>query len=380
MYTGVRLNILAGPTLPLPLPAIIADRLESAEVARREGVSAAQLRFQLGRQAILDQIEFAQFKSGLLQTGFRISLVVLINSRPATIFDGVITHWEHAPSNDPGQSTLTITAEDLSILMDREERTLEHPAQDESVIALKILGQYAPFGVSPIVIPPAIVDPPLPLDRVPVQARTTDLRYLRQMAGRFGHVFYLIPGPFPGASQAYWGPPVRSGPPQRALSVDMGSFTNVTEIRFNNNATRPTYVSGLIQDRHTNAPMPVITPGALRPPLSALPSLYANFLLAQKKAPAVDGGLNFMQAQARAQGVTDRSTDRAVTATGELDVSRYGAPLEPHALVGLRGVGYLHDGMWYVAGVTHRLERGRYTQGFELAREGLGSLAPTAGI
>ena len=43
---------------------------------------------------------------------------------------------------------------------------------------------------------------------------------------------------------------------------------------------------------------------------------------------------------ARAQGTTDASVD-AVSAEGTLDALRYGSLLQPRALVGVRGAGYL---------------------------------------
>jgi hypothetical protein len=61
---------------------------------------------------------------------------------------------------------------------------------------------------------------------------------------------------------------------------------------------------------------------------------------------------------------------------GELDAARYGGVLEPRGLVGVRGAGYLHDGLYYVKQVTHTLRRGAYRQKFTLTREGYGSTVP----
>src|SRR3712207_8178879 len=56
----------------------------------------------------------------------------------------------------------------------------------------------------------------------------TDLRHLVRLAERHGYVAYVVPGPAPATSRFYWGPPVRAGLPQRAISVDLGPETNVT--------------------------------------------------------------------------------------------------------------------------------------------------------
>jgi phage protein D len=258
-------------------------------------------------------------------------------------------------------------------MMDREEKSAEHPAQDETVIALKIIASYAQFGLIPQVIPPPVIDLPLPIDRIPVQ-QATDLQYLREMAGRYGYVFFVTPGPAPFTNTAYWGPPVRIGLPQRALSVNLGGETNVERIDFRSNALGPTVVTGQVQDRLTNQTLPVQTFASLRPPLSTQPALLVNQANV-RRTQLRQSGLSATEAFARAQGMTDAASD-AVEANGELDALRYGDLLQPRGLVGLRGAGYSHDGFWYVKRVTHDLRREAYKQQFTLTREGLGSTTP----
>ena len=52
------------------------------------------------------------------------------------------------------------------------------------------------------------------------------------MAQRYSYAFYIAPGPIPLTNTAYWGPPKRLDLPQRALSVNLGSDTNVDSISF----------------------------------------------------------------------------------------------------------------------------------------------------
>ena len=87
-------------------------------------------------------------------------------------------------------------------------------------------------------------------------------------------------------------------------------------------------------------------------------------------------GKDWAQAQAWAQGETDRSVDNVVQITGELDALRYGDLLRPRGLVGLRGVGFSYDGLYYVKNVSHHLRPGQYRQSFTLTREGTGSTVP----
>ena len=51
----------------------------------------------------------------------RVILVATINGVPDVLADGVITRQEMNPGSGQGQSTLTITGEDLTTVMDRQE-------------------------------------------------------------------------------------------------------------------------------------------------------------------------------------------------------------------------------------------------------------------
>jgi hypothetical protein len=70
-------------------------------------------------------------------------------------------------------------------------------------------------------------------------------------------------------------------------------------------------------------------------------------------------------------------TSEVVTATGSLNVLRYGRVLKARKLVGVRGGGTAFDGLYYVRKVTHKLKRGEFTQDFTLSRNGLVSTVPT---
>jgi len=186
--------------------------------------------------------------------------------------DGIITHQQFSPGERPGQGRLTVTGEDVSVMMDLDERSVEHPAQPEALIALKIIATYAQYGLIPMVIPPPSIDIPLPTERIPVQ-QATDLAYLQEMAARFAYVFYVTPGPAPLTNTAYWGPPPRIGIPQRALSVNMGPNTNVVgDVNFQYNGLEPSFVEGSVQDRQTGQETPVQSRISTRIPLASKPA------------------------------------------------------------------------------------------------------------
>ena len=85
--------------------------------------------------------------------------------------------------------------------------------------------------------------------------------------------------------------------------------------------------------------------------------------------------MNPLQAVMYGLAEASRTAD-AVTATGSLNVLRYGRILKARGLVGLRGAGTSFDGLYFVSSVTHKIKRGEYKQDFELKRNGLVSTVP----
>lgn len=373
---GVHLSLLIGPTVAVPVGPLVMEAVEDIEVTHTDqGRSGFQITFKMGRGGGVPMLDFPLLSLQVIKPFYRVILVVMFNISPRVLFDGVITNIQNLPSNEAGGSKLKITGEDVSMMMDREEKQAEFPAMDETVIANLIIASYAQYGLIPNVIPPLALDVPIPIERTPVQ-QSTDLKLLESMAARHGYVFYVEPGPAPMTNTAYWGPPVRAGAPQKALSFDLGPATNVDSINFQYDALQPSLVSAQVQDRLSNAAMPVQTFSSTRmPPLALEPAMLPGGAGASKKLLDVSG-LSAPQAMARAQGTTDRSTDEVVKATGELDALRYQEVLKPRGLAGLRGVGQSYNGLYYVKSVTHRINRDGYKQQFTMTREGTGSTVP----
>jgi hypothetical protein len=370
---GLHVTLLMGPNVPLPVPPSVLELLDSLEVTHSdEGRSGFQLVFKATRstRAFMD---YALFMNPQFRPGNRVIISASFGAIPTVLMDGIITNQQLTPPTGSDPAVLTLTGEDVSLKMDLEEKSAEHPAQPDNIIAIKIIASYALYGMIPLVVPPLALDVPLPVDRIPVQ-QATDLRYLTELAARHAYVFYVKPGPVIGTNTAYWGPPIRVGLPQRALTVDMGPETNVESINFENNATEATTVRGAVQDRTTNQRMPVLTFLTTRPPLALnLPFLNPSTMRLERFR--AESGQNAAQAMAQAQAQTDASMD-VVKVEGELDTASYGAPLQARGLVGLRGVGFSYDGLYYVKKVTHTIQTGQYKQKFTLTREGTGSTVP----
>ena len=104
-----------------------------------------------------------------------------------------------------------------------------------------------------------------------------------------------------------------------------------------------------------------------------------NPALAGVRAYKASSGQTATQAMAEAQGETDRVSD-IITVDGELDIARYGGLLKARGLVGLRGVGFTYDGLYYVKSVTSKVTRDGFSQKFTATREGTGSTVPVVRV
>ena len=371
MLKGIHLTLLIGPAAPVPAPQPVTDALVSAQVTNGLTRSGFQLVFGLSKQSLLSR---ALLPAGFFDPGVRVILVVTVGPIPEVLIDGIITRQEVAPGNQAGEGKLTITGEDLSVLMDVISlKEFRYPALPAPAIVALILARYAVFGIIPLVIPPIFNDVPIPTDRIPSQSGT-DLEYMRKLATDNGHVFFIQAGPAPGANVAYWGPDIRLPIPQPALNVNMDAHTNVESLTFSLDGLVKKLVVYLIYDPVTHKialPVPVPNISLLRPPLGArIPvplKVEFNDDVAKKNA---------VQAIAQALAKTAESTD-AVTANGTLDVLRYGQTLKARQIVGVRGAGLAYDGLYYVRSVTHNLKRGEFKQNFTLSRDGLVSITPT---
>lgn len=370
---SLTLTVLAGRTAPVPVPEPVISRLRSVKVTENDSErSAFSIVMDAGRSGPLAALDSPLLSDPTFAAGTRVVLLVTLGAVPTVLLDGIVTGAELTPGGGDGPATLEVKGEDVSYLLDQDERDAEYPALSDYLQVLAILGPYATQGITPLALPPTVLDQPLPTERVPTQ-QTTDLRHLVALAERNGYVAYVIPGPLPGLSTFYWGPPVRVGLPQPALSVGLGAQTNVLSApTFTTDAVGPVQVTGSVQDPSNGQAVPVQSRASLRPPLAAIP---LSTIVAARTRKLRASGVALAGAMSRAQADVDASAD-AVVGEGELDGARYGSVLRPRGLVGMRGAGWSHDGLWYVRSVVHDLAPGSYRQKFVIAREGFGSTVP----
>jgi hypothetical protein len=370
MLDGVYLTLLIGPlAVPVPAPLPLTEALQSVQVNAGRDRTGFQLTFTMGKLSPI-QILLA---TGLLDPIVtRVVIIATLHGIPNVLSDGVVTQHQITPSNEPGQSTLVITGEDLSVLMDVVEFEIPYPAMPDSAKLMTIISKYAMFGITPIVIPPIGDSPRTPNKGIDSQTGT-DLTYIKGVAARCGYTFYIEPGPVPLTSIAYFGPDVRLPIPQPALSVNMDWATNVESLNFTlNGLSKQVTVITILDPITGKIPIPIPLPNidVFKPPLGARLIPPAKIKFSNELA-----NLSPDQALKRAFGLLRQGAD-SVSASGSLNVMRYGQILRARMMVGVRGAGITYDGMYYVESVTHNIKHGEYKQNFTLSRDGVVSQTP----
>ncbi|MGW4045206.1 hypothetical protein [Streptomyces sp. NPDC004721] len=360
----VHIQLLMGSTLARPVPVEVAEALLSAQITATAGErSGFQFAFDLTKSGLINQ---RLLPEGFFDPKTRVILTVSVRGTPEVLFDGLIVRQEVGASNVPGHSTLTVTGEDLTLLMDLEERTARYPNLPPSERVLAILRRYSDYGVRPDVYQEKVAQPPHQDLRVHYQTGT-DLQYVTELARANGYTFYLEPGPNPGQSAARWGPEVRLGRRQHALNVNMDAQSTVDQLTFAYDGTAREEPQARWQDpgtrQSTLLPQPPISP--MRPPLGRRPTPAL-------KRKTLSGTAKQQREQAEAELLARAAVSAdVISGSGSLDVNRHGYLLQPRRLVGVRGAGRAYDGDYYVKSVTYNLRPGSFQQNFTLSREGL---------
>ncbi len=369
MLKGLQLTILAGPVFPVPLPSVFIDSLESVS-AQTGDQHGFELKFVLDKRSPLPTLLTVQ---GMNLPDFRVILIATLRGIPHVIADGIVVH--HQVDTSSPQPRLIIQGEGVAVAMDRDDLSnlVKYPGMPPTLRVAAILAKYLKYGIIPLVVPSLGNGVPDPMKRTP-EHRGTDLGYIQYLAREVGNEFFILPGPVPGSNLAYWGPTIRLGLPQPPLNADMDVHRNVESMNFTVNAEQYEQPVVYIQEETTKLSIPIPIPAfsPFNPPMGIVrPAARKTSRVANtSKKSFVDA---LVQGFAQSSGVQD-----TVTAKGSLNVMRYGHVMKAKNLVSVRGATAPYDGLYYVDQVSHSIERGKYTQSFQLKRDGLVSTLPLA--
>ena len=184
-------------------------------------------------------------------------------------------------------------------------------------------------------------------------------------------------------SKAYWGPQIKVGPVQPALSADMDAYTNVESLHFSFDQEKNRIPIVYIYNSETGVsipiPLPPITP--LNPPLGLIPPLPTNLLPPDLK-PFRDDLVKAADSAGHHDGACGCGAEcrsgylRGLARCDALWRRVEGAPTGRRA----RRPARPSTALYYVKSVTHKIKRGEYKQNFTLTRNGLVSTVPTVNL
>lgn len=358
---GVSLTLLIGPVAVAPAPRAVVDALESVTATQAVGQrSGFQLTFACSKTSpIITDL----MPTGLFDPMVRVILVATLNGVPKVLADGPIKRTDLTASTHPGEYKLVVTGEDVSGYMDVVDLTgMPYPAMPPFARVALMMAKYGAFGVIPLTIPSPFSFTASPTDKFAHQ-QGSDYEYANKLAKDVGYEFYVIPGPAPGTNTAYWGPQVRVGLPQPTLTIDFDEAAQTESASFTVDGNQAILPYAFVKIANVSVPVPVPDIGVLKPPLAMRPVIPTKVkLLETERMSAVEvaGAL-----------LAGRGGADPVTASGSVDLVRYGRPMDARSLIFVRGAGRAHDGLWFVRAVTHTLGRGSWRQSFQLSRDGL---------
>lgn len=372
MASQLTLSLMMGPGVD-PVPRAVMEALTEVSVQAGAGgptPSGFELKFATSTNS---QITTQMLPSGDFDPPARVVITATLLGVTTVLMDGVITQQDVAPSDESGQSVLSIKGEDLTRMMDLVDTgaMIAYPSMPAEARVALILGKYVPqYQINPLVIPSVLVDVPLPNDVVPQQSGT-DLVYINTLAERVGYTFYLQPGPVPGMSTAYWGPKLQMAIPFLAtpppLAIDWDGRSSVESLQFSFDGFQKTQFVVPIKIDDVSDPLSVSIPDVtpLSPPLGQKNPTPL-------KVTVLEGLSSYSPLEATVIALA-KAADSAMVISGQgtLDVLRYGSILPARTVVQVQGAGVTYDGEYFVSTVTHTIKAGSYKQSFTLLRNRL---------
>src|ERR1051326_2229038 len=131
--TSIPLSLLIGKSVPTPAPQELLTALQSIEITQSE-TAGFQMSFLAQRSPQLSP-DYGLLSSTLLLPGNRVVISVTLQATPRVLMDGIITHQQFASDNN-GAMQLSVTGQDISLLMDMYEVPAEYPGMGDAAIAL----------------------------------------------------------------------------------------------------------------------------------------------------------------------------------------------------------------------------------------------------
>ncbi|MEM9190797.1 MAG: hypothetical protein AAGF12_16555 [Myxococcota bacterium] len=336
----------------------LASAATFVEVHEKVG-EPTRFRFQLA--VTIEDEDLPALLDARLGPGAEVAVVVPVDGENHFLAKGLVHQQNILLRHSDTGSTLDVVGSDSSILMDRELRAQVWPDVSASEAVESIVEQYgltADVETSP--------DRYLESKHALVQ-RDTDLRFIRQLARRYGYLFWLSADE-EGVETAHFRRPPLDGDPAVTLRMNrpeptIGSLNLGWDVERATSAVCQQLDLTDKSDIEADVPVSPLPPlgtdglGAIHPAPSTLqvigPSDSAADLRTRGEAALIESGW-FVRA----------STETSLTALG--NVAR------AHTVAAVEGAGSRHSGRYFIHEVRHLIDDTSHIMELQMVRNGWG--------
>jgi len=291
------------------------------------------------------------------------------------LIDGYVLAQEVHLDGTAAASTIKVSGQDASWLMNMTETAREWPDVTDGIAANAIFGDY---GFLP---DPKNLDDDSSVhtaDTASLMQRASDAQFLRDLARRSGKLFRVYCTDTPGVRTGAFATPSIEEDPAVTLILNPPDEANVGALDIVWDVMRPTSVTAeqLLMSDESGVPAGGETAA------SGLAALDAKDLAAFAGRPA-NALLTTQAADAgtvreRAQALV-RDSGWFVRCEGSTDTTRLGAILRAGTVAQVNAAGSVHSGKYFVWSVRHHITARGHEMKFVLLRNALGEATPSGG-
>jgi len=327
----------------------------------RKSATVATLKFNLirdetGKWLVLDHGS----PDTTLMRWRKIEIFASFAERKEEVMRGYIREVKPNMPADMSAASLTVVAQDESILLDRQHMRRNWVTTDENSMndgdIVKTVAKDLQLQANA----------QKGLDNVSLNNNGTYIKFLRDRADANGYEFYFRKGTI------HFHKPELEGKTQPAIMLYAGWSTNCLSFSVSDDGHKPDKVS--------------VTQAKQKGAGAEDEQLFKSDLKALGKSPATSenmglkpfvwqleqaNGATDVEIKARAQASANENAWK-ISADGELDGTLYGHVLLNFQTVYVDGAGDAYGGLYYVDRVTHRFTIDGYRQNFKLVRNAIG--------
>ncbi|WP_068076540.1 hypothetical protein [Novosphingobium lentum] len=288
------------------------------------------------------------------------------------LIDGFVLAQDLHLDAGASASTLKITGQDASWLMNMTETVREWADVTDGAAANTIFGDY---GFTP---DPANLDDDSAAhtsDTASLMQRASDAQFLRDLARRSGKLFRVFCTDKPGERTGAFVTPSVAGEPALMLALNPSDDANIGPLQITWDVMRPSSVTAqqlLFSDASGEASGGETTASGLADldakNLAAFAGQPVSTLLTTQAGDAETVAL-------RAQSVL-RESGWFVRCEGSTDAVRLGAIMRAGTVVQVNSAGSLHSGKYFVWSVRHHITANAHEMKFVLMRNAVGAPSP----